>query len=150
MAAGGNPFYLDGIQYPDIREARKAISEKGLWPSNLIVVGFEANESGQKVPASLGADIYVSLEDLKSLGFSGASSYATPVITEIIRQIEKVCKVDESGKKILFERMALDKEITDGITTIEYKLLDLPAVKAYLTGLKGKNKSIYDKEISKQ
>mgnify|MGYP005860143645 CR=1 FL=1 len=40
VAAGGNPTYLQDLKIPDIREVRAELERQGLWPENLIIVGF--------------------------------------------------------------------------------------------------------------
>lgn len=130
VAAGGNPTYLQGLKIPDIREARAKLENQGLWPGNLIIVGFQARESGFVGRASYGADIYIADKDLEELGFSGASSYATPVVTEIIRRlIDKGSKTHKQAKEGL---MALTQvaESWDGSEKVEYPLLDLGKVKS--------------------
>lgn len=87
VVAGGNPTYFDGLKFPDIRDARERLSNQGLWPPNILVVGFVGKEGNYNGPASYGADIYVRNEDLERLGFEQASSFATPVISEYIREL---------------------------------------------------------------
>lgn len=129
VAAGGNPTYLKGLKIPDIREARTKLEKQELWPENLIIVGFQARESGFVVQASYGADIYVADKDLEELGFSGASSYATPVVTEITRRlVNKGLKTHKQAREGL---MALTQaaEAWEGSEKVEYPLLDLGKVK---------------------
>lgn len=132
IAAGGNPTYLQGLRTPDIREARLKLEEQGLWPDNLVIVGFTSNPGvgGQsEVRASYGADIYVSSEDLDNLGFQGASSYATPVVTEITRQL--IAQGSNTHKQIKEELMQLTQvaESWEGSERVEYRLLDLDKAK---------------------
>lgn len=130
VAAGGNPTYLQGLKIPDIREARAKLEKQGQWPGNLIIAGFQARESGFVGRASYGADIYVADKDLEELGFSGASSYATPVVTEIIRHlIDNGSKTHKQTKEGL---MALTQaaESWEGSEKVEYPLLDLGKVKS--------------------
>lgn len=135
VAAGGNPTYLRGIKMPDIREARAKLEQQGQWPDNVIIVGFQARESGFVGQASYGADIYVSDKDLKELGFSRASSYATPVITEIVRRlIARGLNVSEYIKKGLMQ-LAQIAESWKGSEKIEYRLLDLHRAKNSLENL---------------
>jgi hypothetical protein len=122
IAAGGNPTYLKGLKIPDIREARAKLEKQGQWPENLIIVGFQARESGFVGRASYGADIYVADKDLEELGFSGASSYATPVVTEIIRHlVDRGLKTHKQVRECL---IALTQ------SNVEYPLLDLGKVKS--------------------
>jgi hypothetical protein len=129
IAAGGNPTYLQGLKIPDIREARAKLEKQGLWPENLIIVGFQARESGFVGQASYGADIYIADRDLEELGFSGASSYATPVVTGVARRlIDNGLKTHKQVKEGL---MALTQtaEAWEGSEKVEYPLLDLGKVK---------------------
>ncbi len=129
IAAGGNPTYLQGLKIPDIREARAKLEKQGLWPENLIIVGFQARESGFVGQASYGADIYVADKDLEELGFSGASSYATPVVTEITRRlVDKGSKTHKQAREGL---MALTQaaEAYEGSEKVDYPLLDFGKVK---------------------
>ena len=129
VAAGGNPTYLKGLKIPDIRDARAKLEEQGLWPENLIIVGFQARESGFVGQASYGADIYVADKDLEELGFSGASSYATPVVTEITRRV--VYAGSKTHKQAREGLMALTQaaETYEGSEKVYYPLLDLGKVK---------------------
>jgi hypothetical protein len=114
---------------PDIREARAQLEKEGLWPGNLIIVGFQASKFGFVGQASYGADIYVADKDLEELGFSGASSYATPVVTEIIRRlVNKGLKTHEQIREGL---MALTQmvEFWEGSKKNQYPLLDLEKAK---------------------
>lgn len=129
ITAGGNPTYLQGLKMPDIREARKSLEEQGLWPDNLIIVGFQTRESGFVGPASYGADIYVSDTDLEMLGFGASSSYATSVITELTRQL--ISKGFKTHKKVKDALLGLTHiaESKEGSEIIEYRLLDLDRAK---------------------
>ena len=129
IAAGGNPTYLQGLKIPDIREARAKLEEQGLWPENLIIVGFQARESGFVGQASYGADIYVADKDLEDLGFSGASSYATPAVTEITRRlVDKGLKTHKQVKEGLIA-LTQAAETYEGSEKVYYPLLDLGKVK---------------------
>lgn len=129
ITAGGNPTYLNGLRIPDIREARSMLEKQGLWPDNLLVVGFQARESGFVGQASYGADVYVSDEDLEKLGFSGASSYATPVVSEITRQlISKGVNIPVKVKEALTQ-MTRTAESWEGSEKTEYRIIDLEKAK---------------------
>jgi len=130
VAAGGNPTYLKGLKIPDIREARAKFEKQGLWPGNLIIVGFQARESGFVGQASYGADIYVADKDLEDLGFSGASSYATPVVTEITRGL--IDNGLKTHKQVREGLVALTQaaEAWEGSEKVEYPLLDFGKVKS--------------------
>lgn len=136
IAAGGNPTYLQGLKIPDIREARAALEKQGQWPDNLLIVGFQARESGFVGRASYGADIYVSDKDLGELGFSGASSYATPVVTEITRRL--IAGGSNTHKQVKEGIMQLTQaaESLEGSEKVEYRLLDLDKAKNSLGDLK--------------
>ena len=136
IAAGGNPMYLQGLKIPDIREARVALEKQGQWPDNLLIVGFQARESGFVGRASYGADIYVSDKDLEELGFSGASSYATPTVTEITRQL--IARGSNTHKQVKEGLMQLTQaaESWEGSEKVEYRLLDLDKAKNSLGDLK--------------
>jgi hypothetical protein len=136
IAAGGNPTYLQGLKIPDIREARAALEKQGQWPSNLLIVGFQAIESGFVGPASYGADIYVSAKDLEELGFSGASSYATPVVTEITRRL--IANGANTHKQIMegLRQLTQAAESWEGSEKVEYRLLNLDKAKNSLANLK--------------
>lgn len=130
VAAGGNPAYLKGLKIPDIRQARGKLEKRGQWPENLIIVGFQARESGFVGRASYGADIYVADKDLEEIGFSGASSYATPVIAEITRHlIKKGSKTHKQTKENLMSLTQAAEE-WEGSKNVEYPLLDLGKVKS--------------------
>lgn len=135
VAAGGNPTYLNGLKVPDIREARKKLEEQGQWPVNLLTVGFTANPGvggRSEVNTSYGHDLYVSTTDLKSLGFSGASSHATPVITEINRQ--EIAQGQNTFSKVKASLMKLTeiKGYWSGSEKTEYRVLNLDKAKAAL------------------
>lgn len=135
VVAGGNPFYFNGTKFPDIREARRKLTEEKLWPDNLIVVGFKGKESGQEGLGSFGADVYVSWEDLKKLGFSQASSYATPVVSEIVSLL--IARGYNTHQKVREALISLTEaestvDITDSSKNVDYKLLNLALVKEKL------------------
>ena len=129
IAAGGNPTDLGGETIiPDVREARLKLESWGLWPSNLIIVGFVTNIYGFNLLASYGADIYVSSIDLKNLDIQSASSFATPFITEIVRSIiKKGAKNLEQTKEQLMS-LTIPSEMWRGSEVIKYQLLDLEKV----------------------
>lgn len=129
VAAGGNPTLLNGRRWPDIREARAKLEAEGLWKDNIIIVGFLGMDSGVEGLASYGADVYVSHEDLERFGFSQASSYATPVITEVIRQL--IVKGLNTHKKVRAGLMQMTEINTDSEIK-EYKLLNLDNAKKVL------------------
>jgi len=132
VAAGGNPTYLQGLKIPDIREARAKLEKQGQWPENLIIVGFQARESGFVGQASYGADIYIADKDLEELGFSGASSYATPVVTEVIRRlIGKSSKTHKQAKENLVA-LTQAAESWEGSEKVDYRLLDIEKAKNIL------------------
>lgn len=130
IAAGGNPTYLYDLKMPDIREARSKLERQGLWPNNLLIVGFQARLSSDITRrASYGADIYVSDKDLENLGFFGASSYATPVVSEIVRRlISKGISLPDEIKDV-FGQMTDVVKTWEGEEEIEYKLLNLKKAK---------------------
>lgn len=127
VAAGGNPTWFNGAHIPDIRDARKILSNKSLWPDNLVVVGFEGRENGVEGPACLGADIYVNWKDLKNLGFNQASSFATPVISELISKLKE--KGENNWREVLLRQLTHKEEFYRGDEKIEYPVLDLAAAK---------------------
>lgn len=131
VVAGGNPSNAPGSKLPDIREARAKLERRGVWPKNLIVVGYQFSYEGVGFPASHGADVYVKTEDLKKLGFSGASSFATPVITEVVRNLI------ESGVHPVQVKEALmyfaDPEtFWEGSNQPEYRVLNFDLVGKYI------------------
>lgn len=87
VAAAGNP--RTGI--PDIRVAKKKLMDEGKWPNNLILIGVLYNYENSTLGA-LGADYYLYASQLNQLGFKAASSFATPVVSEIVAKI-----IDERG-----------------------------------------------------
>ncbi len=89
VVAAGNPSFVDdrGWVVPDISVAKKQLEEQGLWSDNILVVGVEGREYTFKGPLARGADIYVTYDDLKALGLSQASSFATPVISEVGQEL---------------------------------------------------------------
>jgi hypothetical protein len=133
VAAGGNPTWLKGRHVPDIREARKKLADRGLWPDNLIIVGFDGQYNGDymgvKGPGCLGADIYVNWKDLEALGFDQASSFATPVITEVVSRLKAKGVID--WKQVLLNELTQKKSGLDftGGGEVEYKVLNLEAAK---------------------
>lgn len=129
IAAGGNPTYHQGLHLPDIREARLKLESQGLWPDNLLMIGFQTRESGFVGPASYGADIYVSDEDLEKLGLSSASSNAAPLITEITRQLISEGINTPRRIKAALSQMTRTIEFYQDSTKTEYNLLDLDRVK---------------------
>ncbi len=130
IVAGGNPKYLNGLHTPDIREARVRLEKANLWPENLIVVGFQYHGDGIVAPASLGADIYVSDKDLEEMGFFGASSFATPVITEIVSALKK--SGVKNWKDILLDGLTENNEFWNNNEKIDYKVLNLGKSKELL------------------
>jgi hypothetical protein len=134
FAAGGNPSYLKGIIVPDIREARRKIESEGLWPENLLIVGYHTKIDGVEVPASYGDDIYVKDEDLSTLKFYGASSWATPVIHRISQQlVESGINTDKKIKRKLNDFSEL-KTVYFGEEAVDYKVLNLDNAKDYISG----------------
>lgn len=135
VAAGGNPTGMR--EMPDITTIRAELEGKSLWPNNLVVVGYETNiPDAYTGPASYGADIYVSDKDLEKLGFIGASSYATPVVSEIIRQaIEGGLETHKKVKDALLQ-MTETKKAWHGSEEIEYHLLNLDRARETLSKLR--------------
>lgn len=141
IAAGGNPSTNQGSKLPDIRDARSRLEEQGLWPGNFIVGGFQMSlPGGFKFPASHGSDFYVSDKDLKKLGFTGASSFATPVITEIVRNIIARLGIrnHEQIKEILMH-LTDSAEAWIGPDRVEYRLINFDLAKTFFTNLKRRN-----------
>jgi hypothetical protein len=87
VVAGGNAPIFSEEAVPDIRRARRELEERGLWPDNLIVVGAVAYEQGRRAVGSHGCDIYVDDKTLEKFGVLTASSYATPVISSLVRTL---------------------------------------------------------------
>lgn len=133
IAAGGNPTFYNGLRLPDIRDARAMLEKQGLWPDNLLIVGFQARESSFVGQASYGADIYVSDKDLEGLGFRGASSYATPVVAEICRQLIARGLNSNSLVKDKLLELTQEEESWEGQKKTTYKLLDLDKAKTLLS-----------------
>ena len=136
VVAGGNPKGISSR--PDIREARKQLELSGLWPPNIIVVGYETSLKGEYAytgPASLGADIYVTAKDLKKLGFPVSSSFATPVVTELIRQIVAKDKNRIPDIKHTLAQMTETKEAWDKNEKFTYPLLNLEKARNLLKNL---------------
>lgn len=139
VATGGNPSKIRGkTVFPNIIDARKKLTENGLWPNNLIIVGFEGVDSGFKAPASFGSDIYVAYEDLKQLGFPQASSFATPIVFEIVRAFRSLAIAKQVGIKEILDEISLQKNLTLGISTYEYRVVDLPKVSSILAQIENK------------
>lgn len=140
VAAAGNPTKIQGFKMPDIREARETMVSQGEWPDNLLICGFKVFDFSSGVGsytgvASYGADIYVSGEDLKSLGFDQASSFATPVITEIVRQIKERGITSTVAVKETLMHMADEEEgVVVGPTgeSFAYNVLNLQKAKEVL------------------
>lgn len=134
IAAGGNPTGLN--EMPDITEIRAVLENKGLWPKNLIVAGYQITSDFYTGPASYGADIYVSDQDLKKLGFEGASSFATPVVSEVIRQLIANGLTTQQEVLTTLAQITVPKKAWRGGTEeIEYNLLNLDLAKEKLTHL---------------
>jgi len=134
VAAGGNPTGME--EMPDITTIRAELEEKSLWPKNLVVVGFETTIPNVYTgPASYGADIYVSAKDLEKLGFSGASSYAAPVVSEIIRQTVEYGRNTHQKAKDALLQMTESKKAWHRSEEIKYRLLNLDKAKESLTKL---------------
>lgn len=137
IAAGGNPTHFNYQKMvPDISEARVRLEKERLWPENLIIVGFETTtyyeEHYYRDRASYGADIYVSDQDLKELGFSGASSWATPVVTEVVKQL--IAKGMTTKNQVKDGLMQLTRPGTywEGPKQREYRVLDMDKAKIAL------------------
>ena len=131
-AAGGNSVYLNGRHTPDIRQARKKLEEQGVWPENLVIVGVdvavgeEGSLSSYRGPGTEGSDIYVNWRDLNKLGFGQAASFATPVVSELARQLRRDKKLTPSDvKKSLLEMCIVEER--SGSTP--YRVLDLEKAK---------------------
>lgn len=120
IAAAGNP--TAGI--PDITEARKRLAQENKWPDNLLTVGvYGPTQWGDRTYA-FGADLYVQAEDLKKLGFPEASSFATPVVTEIVSQLRTF---DQDPQWIRETLQEMSKNI--GLAENPCFVLDLEMVK---------------------
>lgn len=130
VAAGGNPSNAPGSKLPDIRKARAELERRGVWPKNLIIVGYQYSYEGAGFPASNGADIYVKSEDLKKLGFPGASSFATPVITEVVRNLIElgIYPVQVREALMLFTNQ---ETFWEGSNQPEYLVLNFDLVREY-------------------
>lgn len=143
VVAGGNPTNLNGLRIPDIGESRLKLEQLGLWPDNLIIVGFTAYPGvgvgfavDKEVVASYGADVYVSSEDQDNLGFQGASSYATPVITEVVRQLMSNGLNTYKKAKEGLMKITEAREYWRETEKTEYRLLNLDKAKDYLANLR--------------
>ena len=131
IAAGGNPSSYKGeTRIPDITEARIRLEQEGLWGNNLIMAGFTGYpgvgfESAvqYETRGSYGSDIYVSSNNLQVIGYRGASSYATPLITMIGRQL--VLNGSKTHNMVTEEllKMTEVKEAWSGPEKIEYRVL---------------------------
>lgn len=85
VVAGGNPREENLTTRPDIRDARtRLLAERKKWPNNLIIVGAKIQRKGEDYALSLGCDIYVDENYLQQFDLPPASSYATPVIRELV------------------------------------------------------------------
>lgn len=128
VVAGGNPFYENGKHWlPDITKVREEMTEKGLWPENLLIVGFEGVENGVVGPASFGADIYVRAGDLEALGYQQASSYATPAITVVVTELQKL--YPKNWRNVLLKEATRNQTFSQGSKNTNYKLLDFEKTK---------------------
>ncbi len=138
IAAAGNPTYTDeGTKYPDIRSVRAELERKGEWPNNIIFVGVHLDDESINIPLSKGADIYVSHKDLESQGLGVASSFATPVIAEIVRQlIADGSKTPEAIKQKM-KLLSKVSPLSDSTGESEYRTINLGMVLGYLTGILG-------------
>lgn len=134
VAAAGNP---QGIGYelvrPDLRVARKELEEASLWPENLIVVGVHGMENGYTGAASYGADVYVSHEDLERLGFNQASSFATPVVSTIMRSLLDTHDKNISGAKQALLNMTMPEGFADSNDRYVYPVLDFKKVREQIS-----------------
>lgn len=127
VAAGGNVTYFNGIQFPDISEPRKLLEQRGLWPKNLLVVGYEYNESGFVGPSSRGGvDVFVPYEVFQQLDVQPASSFATPVVSEIVAKLLE--QVGDQWRSEFFEQFVVTKDVGGGV----YPIIDLDLVKEEL------------------
>jgi hypothetical protein len=133
VVAGGNP---SGSRFPDIREAKKKLQDENLWPeNNLVVVGVVGPGPYDFYGKyAHGSDIYVRAEDIESLGKQPASSFATPIVAELVRIIKSSGIKQIKLKEALF---LFSKQVgLDGRDEDRYEVVDLSLVKNYVQGNK--------------
>lgn len=127
VAAGGNPT-KSNEKIPDIRKARANLEKQGLWPKNLIIVGVEGRVGEEGTlsyfngPFAEGADIYVPWQFFKKLDCDQASSFATPVVSEIARQLRRDKNLTPGEIKKSLTEMCVTKERN---WDTSYRVLDL-------------------------
>ncbi|MEX0895680.1 MAG: hypothetical protein WDZ94_01930 [Patescibacteria group bacterium] len=89
VAAAGNPVNENPNDFPDLREAKEKLMQENRWPPNVFTVGYVVQYQDMLVPTQYGADFYVFHEDIDRIGKqTSASSYATPMVTEIVRRLQ--------------------------------------------------------------
>lgn len=123
IAAGGNPSSdAEGGRIPDLRKAREAIQRSGEKLVNLIIVGVEYDRQGSVFPGGLGADVYVNEKDLAALNAKKpASSFATPVVAELVLQFGKDKVMNEMTETKMWWG-------SSGNEQMEYKVVKIPNV----------------------
>lgn len=132
MVAAGNP--TDGL--PDLRDARAKLSEEGLWPSNLFTIGFVVEQQGYMAPVEHGADFYVWYKDINLItDKNSASSYATPMVTEVVRHLHSLGLTEPEDIREALVSMSTDINTPEHKTYIEgnsdqpYLMIDFGKVK---------------------
>ena len=129
FAAGGNPTGMNEI--PDIREVRKQLEEKHLWPENLIVVDYEYISDWIRMPAAFGSDIYIDGDFIeKQFDTTASSSYATRIVLEAVRQNVKAGGKDFAGRVGEFlGNNSVDRTLMSNKEEIKYSVLDFQKIK---------------------
>jgi len=127
-AAAGNP--TAGIPHgvPDIEEARAKLEEQEKWPPNLAMVGVWGPNpyGGGEAPYAFGADFYVRAHDLESFGFQPASSFATPMVSEIVNRL-RMSGIAEPGE---IKKSLREMSDADGIENPAY-IINLDKVREW-------------------
>ncbi|PIR61571.1 MAG: hypothetical protein COY81_04305 [Candidatus Pacebacteria bacterium CG_4_10_14_0_8_um_filter_43_12] len=136
VVAAGNPGATVAT-FPDLREARAKLDEEGLWPPNLFTVGYvDEGQDGYQGPAEYGADFYVWYKDIQLISDEDpASSYATPMVTEIVRHLQSLGLRDPKDIRKALTGMSIDINTPDHKTYIKgndsrpYYMIDFGKVK---------------------
>jgi hypothetical protein len=128
VAAGGNPSPGNENKKPNIIKARKKLEEVGLWTPNLLMIGIWQKKEQGGDPLALGCDLYVNSKDLEDLDFLPCTTYAVPVVSEIVSHLTDEGILDFGQIKQALIRMS---DLKDERSRQPYFLLNLQKAKSF-------------------
>jgi len=128
VAAGGNPSPGNENKKPNIIKARKTLEENGLWTPNLMMVGIWQKKEQGGDPLALGCDLYVNSKDIEDLGFLPCTTYAVPIVSEIVSHLIDKGILDFNQIKQELLQMS---DLKDKSSRRPYFLLNLEKVRTF-------------------